>query len=657
MGNFSRDSFKETQNLLNDLRSLLPTPQSNPKHYVSIRLQQGVPLLDADWNEQEDVRRMELETLLAMAIGSGVPAGSDGFRIQEAGVDNDFRIDAGLIFIDGWLVYNPNLIEYSSQPHRERSGVTPPLSIPLNPAPEARLELVYLDVWEQEVDKEEDDNLIDQNIGVETSVRMERLWVVRMEPIADEADPLDPTTIPNSQPGHRYYPLATVNRPPGSQINDSMISDLRRTHLTLDAVTHAPLFIYDPVRDQQLDSQRLADSFEDYLTALEDVFKETPDAFVFATELEATWSVMTNLQDIRGFATTIREQALRELLPQNAGFDVMSRFFNMQKSFSEKLERLILPPPDGISAGEATQNFVTNYTTYLLTHPDSLEIAIDNEDFLGAVLAQERINHEISQIGGSRLDGTVALSLISVSPTGNVVAGVNYQLTIRITSLLISAQGEEEVRVVASTGTAWDIDFEGSGEQEIVVTVTNQSTLDIILNISAALGVAATNLILKAFPERRKLRVFRHSAVPLAIGSEILPGVGVIAILTYQGPPLDPPPTPGDPGIVRIPRSFVFNPGVPLPFRIENLSIQEETFILTITAEGSPTGWDDTPVSLPLAPLASGGIANVPVNFKTSDEAGASSPQTFTLQLTQVVAGGDDVPLPYTAFSLTFELT
>ena len=31
------------------------------KHYVSVRLQQGVPLLDADWNEQDDIRRYELQ--------------------------------------------------------------------------------------------------------------------------------------------------------------------------------------------------------------------------------------------------------------------------------------------------------------------------------------------------------------------------------------------------------------------------------------------------------------------------------------------------------------------------------------------------------------------------------------------------------------------
>jgi hypothetical protein len=52
------------------------------RHYVGVRLQQGVPLLDADWNELEDLRRYEAETLGAWFLGDGVPVGSDGFRVM-----------------------------------------------------------------------------------------------------------------------------------------------------------------------------------------------------------------------------------------------------------------------------------------------------------------------------------------------------------------------------------------------------------------------------------------------------------------------------------------------------------------------------------------------------------------------------------------------
>src|SRR5207244_829088 len=131
----------------------------------------------------------------------------------------------------------------------------------LQPPPAARTELVYLDAWEAEINSLDDRNLMDDRIGVETCVRLERAWLVRMEPIAANANPLDPATIPNRQPGHRYYPLATVNRPSSSQISAGMINDLRRTQLTLDALTHAPLLIDDPVRVQRLDSPRFANAF------------------------------------------------------------------------------------------------------------------------------------------------------------------------------------------------------------------------------------------------------------------------------------------------------------------------------------------------------------------------------------------------------------
>ena len=67
MGNISRDTFDEL------------------KHYVGVRLQQGVPLVDADWNEQDDIRRYELRRFLKRFVGDGVPRGEDGFAIGPVG--------------------------------------------------------------------------------------------------------------------------------------------------------------------------------------------------------------------------------------------------------------------------------------------------------------------------------------------------------------------------------------------------------------------------------------------------------------------------------------------------------------------------------------------------------------------------------------------
>ncbi len=68
MGNFSRDPKARLAD-------------SVAKHYVGVRLQQGVPIVDADWNELEDLRRYEFENFGNLFIGNGVPVGNDGFRI------------------------------------------------------------------------------------------------------------------------------------------------------------------------------------------------------------------------------------------------------------------------------------------------------------------------------------------------------------------------------------------------------------------------------------------------------------------------------------------------------------------------------------------------------------------------------------------------
>ena len=69
MGNFSRDP----QTRLADAQA---------KHYVGNRVQQGVPLLDADLHLLEGLHREQLESVGQWMLGNGVPVGNDGFRIR-----------------------------------------------------------------------------------------------------------------------------------------------------------------------------------------------------------------------------------------------------------------------------------------------------------------------------------------------------------------------------------------------------------------------------------------------------------------------------------------------------------------------------------------------------------------------------------------------
>src|SRR5262245_15809757 len=64
--------------------------------YVRVRLQQGVPIVDSDWNEKDDVRRFGVRAFLKWFVGNGVPFGNNGFSIVGTGAANDFTISAGI---------------------------------------------------------------------------------------------------------------------------------------------------------------------------------------------------------------------------------------------------------------------------------------------------------------------------------------------------------------------------------------------------------------------------------------------------------------------------------------------------------------------------------------------------------------------------------
>ena len=330
MGNFSRQTFDEL------------------KHYVSTRLQMGVPIVDADWNEESDLRRYELRAFLRWFVGEGVPDGNDGFAISPApgdgvdtlvlatasgptgqadlaidpassaamalgfgsdnnsatntgaparlvssqaepfgladGLDLSIQVDdatpvsvtfaaadfaditqatavevvaalnaaavgfaastgagndlllgggdgtaegAGRIFLDGWDAICERSINYTTQPLYDNATLAAdwgvPVGAPLTTPAGARTDIVYLDVWEREVDGNEDDDIIDDDIGLETAVRTRREWAVR---VAEGGAPAAPSA------GHAHSVLATLTRPATvDAISADDIADRRLTGL------------------------------------------------------------------------------------------------------------------------------------------------------------------------------------------------------------------------------------------------------------------------------------------------------------------------------------------------------------------------------------------------------------------------------------------
>ena len=183
----------------------------DPKNrYVGIRLQQGVPLLDRDWNELEDIRRYEEAMLRKWYVGNGTP--DDGYKISVVEPPgNDFKIAAGRCMVNGFEVVNDKEICYTDQ------ADVKPLS-----AGTDRADTVYLDVWIEEVTGAEDPALKNsQDVNVPTCERHKLEWRVR---VGKES---------KGEEFHHYYDLAEIRWADGLIIE---VKDLRTTKLTLASV-------------------------------------------------------------------------------------------------------------------------------------------------------------------------------------------------------------------------------------------------------------------------------------------------------------------------------------------------------------------------------------------------------------------------------------
>jgi len=194
----------------------------NPgKKYVGVRLQQGVPLLDRDWNELEDMRRYEEMILRKWYVGNGVPD-ADSFKISAAAPpDNDFKIANGICMVEGFGAVNGLPGEVGFILYSQQEGVAP-LTVPITPT---RTDIVYLDVWIEEVTSDEDAALGNsQDVNIETCIRHKLEWRIRVDEGNNGYTP---------EAFHHYYDIARIERKGGGNIKKAEIVDLRRTELAL----------------------------------------------------------------------------------------------------------------------------------------------------------------------------------------------------------------------------------------------------------------------------------------------------------------------------------------------------------------------------------------------------------------------------------------
>jgi len=217
--------------------------------HVNVRMQQGVPIVDADWNTQDDIRKFELRAFLKWYVGDGVPDQNDGFRIA-AGDPNSFVIRAGRqgglgsltnqetalrqvgrFIVDGLDVFLRSDVAFHQQPlHESQPGaaaLATRLGIPvitgLQTPKSDQSVVVELDVWERLLTPDEEPKLIHPALGVETCARTRREWVVRAYPS---------TEIGERLAGHSYATLAMLQRFANQEtVADGQIIDRRQRKL------------------------------------------------------------------------------------------------------------------------------------------------------------------------------------------------------------------------------------------------------------------------------------------------------------------------------------------------------------------------------------------------------------------------------------------
>lgn len=266
------------------------------RKYVSVRLQQGVPLVDADWNAMEDTRRFELRAYLKWFVGDGVPEGNDAFRIVGENVVNDLLISQGYsgavdpvrqigrILVDGLDVMIDGDIHFRAQPLHTSQPVAANLAAVLGVPVIDEMPLidgtaaVYLDIWERLVTPSEDPALVLPGLGTESCARMKREWVVRTRigtatPTAGNADFIA---------GHSYYLLATVNRRAASgNVRQTDVTDRRGLRLLMPPAFLIEDMLGTPPSDYRHGIGRPTISLRDAINALlRGELPSSPDAAI-----------------------------------------------------------------------------------------------------------------------------------------------------------------------------------------------------------------------------------------------------------------------------------------------------------------------------------------------------------------------------------------
>jgi hypothetical protein len=418
MGNFSNDPQARAT-------------ESIGKHYVGVRMQQAVPVLDADWNLLEDLRRREVEVLGTWFIGSGVPTGSDGFAIFAVAAANDFGIRGGLCITSGKLTENSADVAYSTQPNFGAPDVFPPVTALTTP-PADKSFIAYLDVWEREVDSQKDPALVDSRIGVETAIRLKRDWVVRVARVPEDLPGLDTPPV-----GHVFMRLAQLNRKAANaNITSDMIVDLRNTQLSILRKIEVRNSIGTVVVDNASFAQMLKDTRNNVLalsTYLTSVFN-APSTGLMSGEILGLQAI-----EVISHATDAGLALVNSSSVTNPGaLQYMFQVYDAENNFFNVWKNVMLQLGSGTKKYATYQVFVTELGQ-LLNQPvaggfTGLQSALQAGDLQSATLTQGQIALLFGAAGNANIPHGGLQILLVTTPAGILTTGQTVTFGFQVTS-------------------------------------------------------------------------------------------------------------------------------------------------------------------------------------------------------------------------------
>ena len=471
MGNFSRDP---------DARADFAVA----KQYVAVRLQQGVPVLDADWNLLDDLRRRDSETLGGQFIGDGVPTGSDGFRIFQVGAPQgdpppgkqDFGISQGLVIVNGKLLQIDKDFRYTDQPNFNNPAVDPPVT-PLELS-ESEKFIVYLDTWQREVDSQGEETLVDPHIGIETAILLKREWAVRLVLLTKFSD-----IVAATPSGHFFYALAQLNWIGGSQhITDDMLAELRDT----DASPRREIAYRRGKSTDVLVNTKM------FLETLETTRDSVSDFLEFLTTKFVNSAVPYSAAEVMGFESLSSVASLADhgIAFVNArAFDTrgallfFAQLFEAEKRFLKVWKAVVLPvfTPNGYIYNTAFKSMVNAIQAELVTIADALTRA----KLLEAKSSQDKIN---KQFAGemNKPTGFLLLTYLGNPENPPVTSGVPLDLRFRVFGSITPEDTLQVDRFIAPEwktelrnldGSPFNPEFgPGAATKEFLLTVTPRNT-------------------------------------------------------------------------------------------------------------------------------------------------------------------------------------